>query len=59
MADSAPHVAICAGSFDPLTLGHVDIIERATALFDRVVVGLLRNPDKRTLFTSRSRSGSR
>ena len=32
----APHIAICPGSFDPLTNGHVDIIERATALFDRV-----------------------
>jgi pantetheine-phosphate adenylyltransferase len=51
MADPAAHVAICPGSFDPLTLGHVDIIERATALFDQVIVGLLRNPDKRPLFS--------
>ena len=34
-----PALAICPGSFDPLTNGHVDIIERAARLFDRVIVG--------------------
>lgn len=47
----APHVAVCPGSFDPLTSGHIDIIERAAALFDRVVVGLLVNPGKTPLFS--------
>ena len=46
---SSPRVAIYPGSFDPPTLGHLDIIERAAALFDRVVVGVLVNPSKRAL----------
>ena len=36
--------AICPGSYDPVTLGHVDVIERAAAIFDRVVVGVVGNP---------------
>lgn len=43
------------GSFDPMTLGHVDIIERATALFDRVVLGVLDNPEKTSLFSAEER----
>ncbi len=43
--------AIYPGSFDPLTLGHVDIIERGGDLFDTIVVALLRNVDKRPLFS--------
>ena len=39
-------IAIYPGSFDPPTLGHLDVIERAAALFDRVVVGVLENPSK-------------
>ncbi|TNE92323.1 MAG: pantetheine-phosphate adenylyltransferase, partial [Deltaproteobacteria bacterium] len=42
--------ALYAGSFDPITLGHLDIIRRATALFDRVVVALGHNPAKRYFF---------
>lgn len=38
------------GSFDPVTLGHVDIIRRAAAIFDQVVVGVLHNPDKKGCF---------
>lgn len=41
--------ALVAGSFDPLTLGHLDIIVRARRLFDRVVVGVLVNPGKSPL----------
>ena len=37
-------VAVCPGSYDPVTLGHVDVIERAASLFDRVVVGVVRRP---------------
>ena len=37
-------IAICPGSYDPVTLGHVDVIERAAGLFDRVVVGVVRRP---------------
>ncbi len=39
--------AICPGTFDPVTCGHLDIIERAADLFDEVVVGVALNPDKR------------
>jgi pantetheine-phosphate adenylyltransferase len=43
--------AICPGSYDPVTNGHVDIIKRAAAIFDRVVVGVVRDPQhKETLF---------
>lgn len=43
--------AIYPGTFDPLTLGHVDIIERGSALFDRIVVAVLHNTDKQPLFS--------
>jgi len=36
--------AICPGSYDPVTMGHVDVISRAASIFDRVVVGVVRNP---------------
>lgn len=48
-------LAICPGSFDPLTVGHVDLVERAAALFDRVVVAILVNSDKAPLFTQAER----
>lgn len=43
-------VCVYPGSFDPLTLGHVDLIERASALFPQVVVAVLNNPDKQGMF---------
>ena len=44
--------AICPGSYDPVTNGHVDVIRRAAAIFDRVVVGVVRDPHhKSTMFT--------
>ena len=43
-------IAIYPGSFDPITLGHLDIIERGTNLFDKVVVAVLCNPSKQPLF---------
>lgn len=42
--------AVCPGSFDPITYGHLDIIERAASRFDEVVVALLQNTAKRALF---------
>jgi len=42
--------ALYPGSFDPLTLGHLDLIRRGTRLFDEVVVAVLRNPSKTPLF---------
>ena len=49
-------LAICPGSFDPLTVGHVDLVQRAAALFDRVVVAILVNSDKSPLFTQAERA---
>jgi len=47
--------AVYVGSFDPLTLGHKDIIRRGAAIFDRLTVGIGINPDKQPLFTSDER----
>jgi len=44
-------IAIYPGSFDPITLGHLDIIERASSLFEQVVVAVLCNPSKDPLFS--------
>jgi 16S rRNA (guanine966-N2)-methyltransferase len=54
---SGRRVAIYAGSFDPPTNGHFDIIRRATQLFDLVVVAVANNPRKQTLFTAEERIG--
>src|SRR3989440_497542 len=48
-------LAVYPGSFDPLTNGHVDIIERGTHLFDRIIVAILVNGDKSPLFTREER----
>jgi pantetheine-phosphate adenylyltransferase len=52
-----PHgrLAIFPGSFDPLTNGHVDIVLRSTQLFERVLIAVLVNPDKKPLFTAAER----
>lgn len=47
--------ALCPGSFDPVTYGHLDIVERAERLFGEVVVAVGRNSAKRTLFTPEER----
>ena len=47
--------AICPGSFDPVTLGHLDIISRAGKIFDRVIVAVPVNPDKRSSFSVEER----
>ena len=47
--------AICPGSFDPITLGHLDIIQRAALMFDRVTVAVLVNPEKNPSFTADER----
>ncbi len=44
-------IAIYPGSFDPITLGHIDIIERGAKLFDKVIVAVLSNPSKNPLFS--------
>ena len=44
------HIAIYAGSFDPITSGHLDVISRARGMFDRIIVGIGHNPEKQSLF---------
>jgi len=47
--------AICPGSFDPITLGHIDIIKRASCLYDRVIIGVAKYPPKKPLFSAEDR----
>lgn len=47
--------ALCPGSFDPPTFGHLDVINRACEVFDRVVVAVIDNPSKQPLFTAAER----
>jgi len=47
--------AVCPGSFDPVTNGHVDVIQRAAAQFDEVVVAVLINPSKKGMFSAEER----
>jgi len=46
-----PVIAIYPGSFDPLTNGHLDLIERGSKIFDQLIVAILRHPEKAALFT--------
>lgn len=48
-------IAICPGSFDPVTLGHIDIIRRASKMFDKVIVAVLVNPSKQPSFSIQER----
>lgn len=48
-------IAVYPGSFDPITNGHLDIIERASKIFDKVIVGVLRNTNKKPLFAAAER----
>jgi pantetheine-phosphate adenylyltransferase len=48
-------IALFPGTFDPLTLGHVDVIDRALPLFDKLVVGIGRNANKQPLFSEQDR----
>ena len=47
--------AIYPGSFDPMTFGHLDIIERSSKIFDEVVIGILNNSAKKSLFSVEER----
>ncbi len=44
MSTSTPRIAVCPGTYDPPTHGHLDIIRRAAGLFDKVIVGVVRSP---------------
>jgi len=48
-------IAIYPGTFDPITLGHLDVIQASSAIFDEVVVGLLINPQKKPMFSQEER----
>jgi pantetheine-phosphate adenylyltransferase len=52
---SHPRIAIYPGSFDPLTSGHVDIIERGARIFDSIIVAILVNVEKKPLFSEEER----
>src|SRR5713101_4579668 len=52
-----PSIAIYPGSFDPVTNGHLDLIERGVKMFDRLIVAVLRNADKAPLFSIEERLG--
>jgi pantetheine-phosphate adenylyltransferase len=59
MAKEKPRVAVCPGSYDPVTNGHLDVIGRAARVFDTVVVGVVNQPVRKakTLFTAEERKG--
>lgn len=50
-------IAICPGSFDPVTIGHLDIINRAAVMFDRLIVTVMTNTSKHCSFTAEERVG--
>jgi pantetheine-phosphate adenylyltransferase len=57
MSSDQPRIAICPGSYDPVTNGHLDVIGRTSKVFDKVVVGVVNNPvrKEKTLFTAEER----
>ena len=55
MSDLSPTIAVYPGTFDPVTNGHIDILERSLKLFDRVIVALATNPRKQPLFSVEER----
>jgi pantetheine-phosphate adenylyltransferase len=58
MSDVHPVTAICPGTYDPVTFGHLDVITRAAVVFERVVVGVVNEPQhKKAMFTIDERVG--
>ncbi len=55
MTDLSPRLAVYPGSFDPITLGHLDVIERSSKLFDRFIIGVGINIEKHPLFDANER----
>ncbi len=48
-------IAVCPGSFDPITVGHLDLVERSAAIFDRVILCVMVNGEKRPMFSLEER----
>ena len=48
-------IGVCPGSFDPVTLGHLDVIKRSAEMFDEVIIGVLNNTSKTPLFSVKER----
>ena len=48
-------IAVCPGSFDPITVGHLDLVERGAALFDQVILCVMVNGEKHPMFTPEER----
>ena len=48
-------IAIYPGTFDPVTNGHIDIVKRGLKLFDKIIIAILHNPEKKTLFSVKER----
>ena len=55
MGSLNPRIAVYTGTLDPVHIGHMDIIQRGSRLFERLIVGVGVNPDKRTLFSTDER----
>lgn len=55
MTELSPRIAVYPGSFDPITLGHLNVMERASRLFDRLIVGIGVNIEKRPMFEAEER----
>lgn len=53
--EKKPKIALFPGTFDPITNGHLDVIERSEPLFDRLIVAVGRNPDKNAVFPQKER----
>ena len=58
MTKAEKSLAVYPGSFDPITNGHLDIIERGLSVFDEVTIAILLNPEKQPLFTVEERVGA-
>ena len=55
MNQLSARIAVYPGSFDPITLGHLNVVERASRLFDRLIVGIGANIEKRPMFSAQER----
>jgi len=55
MSSTSPRIAVYPGSFDPITLGHLDVVKRASRLFDKLVIGVGVNIEKIPLFDAEER----